>query len=96
MARKIDVNEYRRRTAEEASIELEFGDGDPFVVPAFALWPDEVATAAVAGDLPRSAELIMGESEWARFRAEGGTATLLFNVLEAEGMDLGKSPQRPR
>lgn len=92
MGKKINLNEYRARTAAEAQFEVELGDGPPFVVPPLAMWPDEVAPFAMAGKIVEAAEMVLGKSEFARFRAAGGTATLLFAALQDElGVDLGKS-----
>lgn len=88
---RIDLDEYRRRSAKKGTKTLTLG-GAEFTVPPLLLWPDEVAELAAAGKIVDAAKLVLGDDQWSEFSGLGGTATLLFQALEQHmGATMGKS-----
>jgi hypothetical protein len=70
------------REAEESKhkIVIEAENGDTFEIDPPELWDDDVFSAT--GGPVAEAKAIMGEEEYARFRAAGGRATLVSYLIE--------------
>ena len=88
--RRVVLTEFRDRRIAEASIEIELPDGPPVVIPPPDLWPDDIDT--VRDDLREMGRLILGDTEWDRFVAAGGTGKLLNALfVEAQGVSTGEA-----
>lgn len=75
--RRIVLKDYIA-SLEEQGTEVEH-EGQVFVIPPPQLWPDEVnGTVGVVGQ----AKAIMGEEQYARLVAAGGTARMVNEWVE--------------
>ena len=92
--RRVVLNDFKAKKAEEGSIEIEVEGGKVFTIPPPELWPDEVAEAAKRNDTVASAAALLGdEAEYEAFKSAGGSATLLWSIIQDElGADVGESP----
>lgn len=88
MPHTVNLSDWiaERRNADPwLSIEVE--DGDPVVIPDPILWPEP-------GDDDTNDDLAaktIGAEEYARFKANGGTWTILLALVrERGGLDLGE------
>ncbi len=57
---------------------VELGDGTRFPIPAPTLWPDDINDLIEAGDFAAAAAAVLGEANYEAFKADGGTAAMLF------------------
>lgn len=104
--RTFSLREERRRIQRENppieislddpdAVELEQGQvfepGAPVLLPHPATWRDEVFEASKA-DIVGAARLLLGDSEYDRFRAAGGEASFLFDLVkQIQGVGVGES-----
>jgi len=90
----INLAEYKQRRADEASICIELGEGEPpIVVPPPDLWPDDLPTRRGA---KAAAIALLGQDEYDRFVKAGGSGNLLDKIIgdvtaEKQGAKPGKS-----
>lgn len=81
------------REAEETKhkIVVETDDGQKFEIDPPELWDDDVFS--VAGGPVAEAKAIMGEEQYAKFRAAGGRATIISYLIEKRtlGVTRGES-----
>lgn len=85
---KYNLAEFVERKNTELGIDIDLSDGSTVRVPAPECWPDMRAIE----DLNECARLILGDEQWARFTADGGTYKLLDSILaDAKGAGAGES-----
>lgn len=88
--RVVTLDDYKEKKADEGAIDVKLRDGTTFRIPPPELWPDEATRDAQEArrtgdlDLERSARLIVGDKEFDRFVANGGSATLFHSLLTDE------------
>lgn len=87
--RRVVLADYKAKKIDEGSIDIELEDGTVVVVPPPQVWPDEVIVAARSGDPIVSAKLLLGDAEYERFLAGGGSGSVLNAIILDE---LGLSP----
>lgn len=89
----VNLAEYKQRRTDEASIAIELeGDQPPVVIPPPEFWPDDLPR----GGGHRLAVAILGQEEFDRFVAAGGSARIVNAIFEEmsekiQGEDPGKS-----
>lgn len=93
---KVRLSEFIERKRNEGSMEIDLDDGgDPIILDAPELWPDEfrkIAADKKATDADL-AKVLLGEEAWERFIAAGGTQGLFTSLLhERHNLTLGESP----
>lgn len=78
----------------ERALPIVLAEGPPLKALPPELWPDEVTAKLVnKDDIAGAAALIIGgDTEYARFVAEGGNASILLSMIERHfGATVGKS-----
>ena len=77
----VSLAEFRDKRQAEGAINIDLGDGsDPVVIPAAELWPDDLPSVTRKAEF---AKAIIGESEWDRFVAAGGTYRLFESIFDS-------------
>ena len=67
---------------EAAPIDMvELGDGTRFPIPVPTLWPDNTNDLIEAGDFAGAAAAVLGAANYEAFKADGGTAAMLFDHI---------------
>lgn len=87
--RRVVLADYKAKKIDEGAIDIELDDGTVIVVPPPQVWPDEVIVAARSGDPINPARLLLGEEEYERFLAGGGSGAVLNAIIFDE---IGLSP----
>lgn len=92
--RVINLADHVRAVREsDNGFDIGLGDGNaPVFVPGPELWSDD-ALDLTDTDPVAAAKLIIGEGEYARFKAAGGSAGLLFDMVRKTQQveDVGES-----
>lgn len=93
---KVKLSEFIERKRNEGALEIDLGDGKPpIILDAPELWPDEFRTVVADKDSTDAdvAKVLLGEAEWKRFVAAGGTQGLFTSLLhERHNLTAGESP----
>jgi len=95
----VVLADYKERKADEGAIDIVLSDGSTFRIPPPELWPDVVVSrvqveraGGAAYGLDEMARGIVGDDEFDRFVADGGTSTLFHSILKDEhNLDPGES-----
>ena len=72
-------------------VEIQLGEDKIVLVEPPALWGDEVLLAAQEGRIIEGARFLLGDDDYELFLKAGGTAALLFKILEDGFGGLGES-----
>jgi hypothetical protein len=92
---RYKLSEYieSKRTGRQTHIEL--SDGTVLKVDPLELWSDEVLSYS-RSDQVRAAKALLGDDDYARYHADGGTAALLLTMMqEQQGVSAGEAPPSP-
>lgn len=80
----VDLSEWRKAREEAGSLDIDLGDGSPPVrlLPP-ELWPPAVTEALRdhPGDFDAQGRAVLGDAEYERFLAAGGTARVLDQLI---------------
>jgi hypothetical protein len=87
--RRVVLADYKAKKIDEGAIDIELDDGTIVTVPPPQVWPDDVILAARTGDPIGPAKLLLGDKEYERFLAGGGSGSVLNAIIFDE---LGMSP----
>lgn len=79
MARRRIILKDHLAKLEDRGVDFEAPDGTVFFIPPPELWPDEANTAV---GLNAQAVAVMGEEQYAAFKAAGGNARIVNDELE--------------
>lgn len=84
---RVKLSDFKERKGVEGRIDVELDDGSVFTIPAPELWPEDFYRTRAKlddADLEQTARLIVGDAEYDRFVAGGGTAVLFHALLNEE------------
>ncbi len=97
----IKLSDYKERKAEEGAIYVDLDDGSTFRIPPPDVWPDEFYKKVrtdddFAKDEEAQARMLVGDDDFDRFLANGGTVRLFHSlVTDDHGADVGESQPSP-
>lgn len=92
---RIKLQEYIQTKRNGRQTEIELSDGTILRVDPLELWNDDVLTYARSEPV-RAAEALLGSEDYAKFKADGGVASLLLKMLtEAQGVTPGEASPSP-
>lgn len=97
---KVKLSDYKERKQDEGAVDVELDDGSTFRIPPPELWPDSFAKGLkneeFRNDAEAQARMIVGDDEFDRFIAGGGTTMLFHSLLKEEhGIEVGESEPSP-
>jgi hypothetical protein len=81
-----NLSDFKAKKAKEGAIHIELEGGETVTVPPAVLWPDEAHGFILERDIVNAGIAILGEPEYQRFAAAGGSASLL-NAILADAAD---------
>lgn len=86
-ARRYKLTDFKQKRRDEASIVIELDDGSEVSIPPVEDWPDRLPRA-----LDAAGRAILGEDEYKRFLAGGGSGRWLDAIItDAQGAKAGES-----
>lgn len=89
---KFDLAVLIERRQRESAVEIDLGDGTTVTIPAPELWSDDVAKSLARGDTDAALDALLGDDGAMRWRAQGGTWSLLNAVyIDSQGSTPGES-----
>ena len=95
---KFDLAAFIERRQRESAVEIDLGDGTTVTIPAPELWSDDVAKSLARGDTDAALDALLGDDGAMRWRAQGGTWSLLNAVyIDSQGSTPGnrRPPRAP-
>lgn len=89
--RRVVLTDYKAKKVEEGAVDIDLGDGTVVTIPPPPVWSDAVVAAGRAQDLEAAGRALLGDADYDRFVAAGGSGTLLNAiVLDELGLDVGE------
>lgn len=88
---RYKLSEYIEAKRGGRQTHIELSDGTVLKVDPLELWSDEVLENAQA-DQVKAARALLGDADYERFKADGGTAALLLTLVqETQGVSKGEA-----
>jgi hypothetical protein len=92
---RYKLSEYIESKRSGRQTHIELSDGTVLQVDPLELWSDAVLENAQK-DQVKAATALLGEANYARFKADGGTAALLLTLVqENQGLTPGEASPSP-